>query len=104
MTFEAIRSIAQAEAEAKQMLQDADARSRQMLQDAEKEGKAAIETARSMAAGECDKIRNEALETADRKAKAADRSTEDEKTRLREAAMSKMDEAADLVIEKIIRG
>ena len=104
MTFEAITSIAQAETEAKELVAAAEARAKQMLLDTEKEGRAAIEKAKTMAADECGKIESGAQETADKKARSANRNTEDEKTRLSEAAMSKMDDAADLVVEKIIRG
>ncbi|MBO4289289.1 MAG: hypothetical protein J5865_04215 [Lachnospiraceae bacterium] len=104
MTFEAITSIAQAETEAREMITSAESKARQMLIDAEKEGLEAIETARSMAADECVKIENSARETAASKEKIANRNTEDEKTRLYEAAQAKMEEAAGLVIEKIIRG
>ena len=104
MTFEAINKIAQAETEAKEMITSAESKARQMLIDAEKEGKAALETARSMAADECAKIENSAQETADKKAKIAGRQTEEEKSRLYEAAQAKMSDAAGLVIDKIIRG
>ena len=104
MTFEAITNIAQAETEAKEMISSAESRARQMVIDAEKEGKAAFEAAKSMAADECTKIESGAQETADKKAKIAGRTTEDEKNRLIEAAQAKMDEAAGLVVEKLIRG
>ena len=45
MSFEAITSIAQAEADARSVIQDAEAQARQMVLDAENSGKAAIEDA-----------------------------------------------------------
>ena len=86
------------------MIASAETRARQMLVDAEKEGKAAIEAAKSMAADECAKIENSAQETAEKKAKTANRNTEEEKNRLFETAKAKMDEAAGLVVDRIIRG
>lgn len=104
MTFEAITSIAQAETEAKEMITSAESKARQMIIDTEKEGQAALETARTMAADECAKIENSARETADKKARSAGMMTEEEKARLCETAQAKMEEAAGLVIDKIIRG
>ena len=60
MSFEAIAGVAQAEAEAKELIFGAELKARQMSAEAENEGKAAIEAARAKADSELAELRKQA--------------------------------------------
>ena len=60
MSFEAIAGVAQAEAEAKELISGAELKARQMSAEAENEGKAAIEAARAKADSELAELRKQA--------------------------------------------
>ena len=64
MSFEAIASITQAEADAKASVAQADAKARQMRIDAENAGKAAIDAAAAKADNELAELRRQADEKA----------------------------------------
>lgn len=102
MSFEAIASIAEAEARAKQTAADAEARAKQMIADAETAGKAAVEAACEKADSEVAELRRQADEKAIREANARSSENENLKAALRAKAETKLNKAAKLVVERIV--
>ena len=99
MSFDAITGIAQAEDAAKVAVQYAQAQAKQMLADAESEGKAEIEAAVARAEKELRVLRQ----------KSDVKSVEDAKKLLNEletkkAVQAKLDAAASLVAERVVKG
>ena len=102
MSFEAIKSISDAEALGKVQIAEAEAKAKQMLADAETAGKAALEAASSRAESELKALREKAgLQTAEKTA-ALDGEIQAEAEQLRRKAEEKLNEAAALVVERIV--
>ena len=104
MSFEAITSITQAEEAAKVAVQYAEAQAKQMLADAEAAGKAEIEANIKKAESELVKLREKADEKSAEAAGILGGRVADRKSALREAAQAKLDDAAALVVERIVKG
>ena len=102
MSFEAISSIAQAEHEAKTAVAAAEGRSKQMLSDAEAAGKAAVEAAGSKAEEELAELNRQAKEKAKGSARALAGELENQKAVLRSRAEARLEQAASLVVERIV--
>ena len=102
MSFEAITEITRAEADAKAAVANAEAKARQMLADAENAGKASVEAARAKADGELGELRRKADDKALTEASGLSNSMENKKAALRAKAEAKLEEAAALVVERIV--
>ena len=102
MSFEAIASITKAEADAKAAVAQADVKARQMRADAENAGRAAIEAAGEKAGHEIAELRRQADEKAMDAASGLSRELEATKAALRTKAEAKLQQAATLVVERIV--
>ena len=102
MSFEAIKGISDAEVQGKAKVAEAEARARQMLVDAEGAGKAALDAARSRADSELKLLREKAEKQTAEKTAALDGEMLAEADRLRRAAELKLEDAAALVVERIV--
>lgn len=102
MSFEAIASITNAEAEAKAQVAAAEVRAKQMVADAHSAGKLAVEAACAKAEGELKELNRQAGEKAREDAKAMTGELENKKAALRARAESKLEDAAILVVERIV--
>jgi V/A-type H+-transporting ATPase subunit G/H len=102
MSFEAITTIAQAENEAKAAVSAAEAKSKQLIADAEAAGKAAVEAAGSKADEELAELSRQAKEKAKGDAQTLAGELENQKAALRARAEARLDQAASLVVERIV--
>ena len=102
MSFEAINSIAQAEAQAKSAVAGAEARAKQLAADAESAGKLAVEAAGKKAEAELQELSRQVNEKAKAQAEARAGELENQKAALRAKAEGKLEQAAALVVERIV--
>ena len=103
MSFEAINSVVQAENEAKAAVAAAEAKARQMVADAQAAGKAAVEAAGDKADSALGELRRKADEDAMKRASKLSREVEIKKAALRARAEARLDRAASLVVERIVK-
>ena len=103
MSFEAIKSITEAETNAEQLIADAEVKARTLIADAETAGKLSLSDAANKAKLEKDNL----FVLADENIKANDASEVDAAKsaldKLKASATSKIDEAAKLIAERIIK-
>ena len=104
MSFEAIKSISDAEAAAKAKIAETEAKARQMIADAEAAGKAALEAASTRAEDELKLLRKKAAEQTAEKTAAFESEVSAEAESLRKAAEAKLKDAAAFVVERIVGG
>ena len=104
MSFDAITGIAQAEDAAQVAVQYAQAQAKQMLADAESEGKAEIEAAVARAEKELRVLRQKSDVKSVEDAKKLLNELETKKAVLQAGAEAKLDAAASLVAERVVKG
>ncbi len=104
MSYDAITSIAQAEDASKVAVQYAQAQAKQMAADAEAAGKASVEAAVARADRELETLRQKSDEKSIADARQVLKALETKKTVLRGGAQAKLDSAAALVMERIVKG
>ena len=104
MSFDAITGIAQAEDAAKVAVQYAQAQAKQMLADAEAEGKAEIDEAVARAEKELRALRQKSDAKSVEDAKKLLNELETKKAVLQAGAEAKLDAAASLVAERVMKG
>lgn len=102
MSFEAMDAITAAEREAKKVIAEAEAKARQMIADAESAGKAALTAANEKAERELAELKKQADGKAISDANALSGDTENKKAALRAKAEARIDQAAKLVVERIV--
>ena len=102
MSFEAISNITQAEAEARAAVAGAELRARQLAEDAENAGKLAVEAALEKAGEELAELSRQVDEKAKAQAETLAAQLENQKAALRAKAGGKLDQAAALVVERIV--
>ena len=102
MSFEAITSVTAAEAEAKATIAAAEAQARQMLADGESAGKAAVEGAAAKAGSELKELKRRTEEKSARDARELAGTLQGRDKQLREQAGPKLEEAAALIVERIV--
>ena len=102
MSFEAITSITEAEAEAKYMISAAEAKAKQMIEDAHSAGKLAVEAACRKAEDELAELNRQAGVKAESGAAALADELESKKAAMCAVAEGKLDRAATLVVERIV--
>lgn len=104
MSFEAITSITEAEAEARYTVSSAQTRAKQMLEDAQSAGELAVEAACAKAENELAELNRQAGEKAKTGAAGLAGELETKKAAMRARAERNMDKAAGLVVERIVNG
>ena len=102
MSFEAISNISQAEAMAKSQVANAEVRAKQLAADAESAGKLAVEAACTRAETELAELGRQVDEKAKAQADKISAELENQKAALRAKAEGKLDQAAALVVERIV--
>ena len=102
MSFEAIKGITDAEVLGKACVAEAESKAKQMVADAEAAGQAAVEAARSKAEIELKELREKAEKQTAEKTASLDQEILAEADRLRRTAEQKLEDAAALVVERIV--
>lgn len=102
MSLEAIKTISEAEEQARNAKAEAAAVSKKLISEAEEKGKQAIVSAKKMADNEVVQMRKNAAEKARESAMELVRSTENRKASMLVKANSRVDLAVNLVIERIV--
>ena len=102
MSFEAVSNIAQAEAQAKVTVAEAESKAKQMLADADTAGKLAIDAACAKAEEELKELSRQGSEKARAQAKGLSGELENQKAALRARAEGRLEQAAALVVERIV--
>ena len=102
MSLEAIKTISEAEEQAKTIRAAAAAEAKRMLGEAENAGKAAVEAAAQKARDELGELSKKADEKALDKAKALSTENDAVKAQLKEKAEAGMDKAVSLIVERIV--
>ena len=102
MSFEAISNITQAEAQAKATRAGAEARAKQLAADAESAGKLAVDAAVAKAETELQELSRQVNDKAKQESERLAADLENQKAALRARAEGKLDEAAALVVERIV--
>lgn len=103
MSYDAITSIARAEDAAKVAVGYAQAQAKQMAADADAAGKASVQEAITRAEKELEALQQKADEKSVADAKQMLKALETKKTVLRAGAKAKLDDAAALVVERIVK-
>lgn len=102
MSFEAVSNIAQAEAQAKVTVAEAESKAKQMLADADTAGKLAIGAACGKNRGGAQGAQPQVSEKARAQAKGLSGDLENQKAALRARAEGRLEQAAALVVERIV--
>ena len=103
MSLEAITSVTNAEREAKAAVAAAQVQARQLLADADTAGKAALDAARAKADSELETLRVRAEERSRTDAAALTRELGSRREELCRKAEAKLDAAAALIVERIVK-
>ena len=103
MSLEAITSVAIAEQEAKNAVASAQAQAKQLLSDAQAAGEASLEAARAKADSDLEALRRRAEEKSRADSDVLNRSLEVERRAIRRMADAKLDAAAALIVERIVK-
>lgn len=102
MSLEAIKAISEAEENSKIAKASAVALSKKLIAEAEENGKLAVEDAKKKAEDEIRDLKRKAGEKAKEDAHNLSRTTENRKASMQVRANSRTEEAASLVIERIV--
>ena len=102
MSFEAITTVREAEARAKQIKTEAAQSAAEAIEAAELDGKAAVEAALAKAREELRTLRSKSDEKATQDAEALAATTKDREAVMRTRAEAKLDQAASLIVERIV--
>ncbi len=102
MSFEAITSVTRAEAEAKAAVAAAEAKAKQLLAEAETAGKAAVEAASAKAESELRELRRRTEEKSALESRELAETLQGRQAQLRAQAEPKLEEAAALIVERIV--
>ena len=102
MSFEAITTVREAEARAKQIKTEAAQSAAEAIEAAELDGKAAVDAALAKAREELRTLRSKSDEKATQDAEALAATTKDREAVMRSRAEAKLDQAASLIVERIV--
>ena len=102
MSLEAIKSIGETEENARQALLYAQQRARNSIEEARISGNEAVSAAAARADSEVLQLRRDADANAAESAKALVSSTANRRASLRARAESRLDKAAELIVERIV--
>ena len=103
MSLEAIKTIGEAEEQAKKIKADAAADAKKAINAAEAEGIASVEAVVKKAEDELREINKTADEKANKDVERIAIDTEAKKTEMRQHAESMLDKAASLIVERIVK-
>jgi V/A-type H+-transporting ATPase subunit G/H len=103
MSLEVVKSISEAEEAGRQAKAAATANAKNAIADAEKTGQAAVADAAARAEAEVKKLLQAAEEKAADQALALKSSTLDRQAAIRAAAEARLDQAALLIVERIVK-
>ena len=104
MSFDALNSITNAEEKANQIVADAESKARQIISDAEENGKVVLAKAQEEAKAEKGRIFDEANESIAANDAAFTEESNSGIGTLRHKALKNIEEAANLVVERIVKG
>lgn len=104
MSFEAITTIRDAEERAKQIRAEASAAAKTAVEAAEAEGRATIEAAQRKAQDELQVLRAKSDEKAKTDAGELAANTKNKEAAMRTRAAARLDQAASLIVERIVNG
>lgn len=102
MSFEAISSISQAEAEAKAAVAAAEAKAKQLIADAENAGSLSVDAACAKAASELAQLNRQVTDKAKAQTGVLAGELENQKAVMRAKAEGRLEQAAALVVERIV--
>ena len=102
MSFEAITTVREAEAHAKQIKTEAAQTAAEAIEAAEADGTAAVEAALQKAADELRTLRSKSDEKATQDAEALAATTKNREATMRTRAEARLDQAASLIVERIV--
>lgn len=103
MSLEAIDSVLQAEKEARAAVAAAEAKARQMVSDAQAAGRAALEAAGDKADSTLAELRRRTDDETMKKVSELSHDTDIRKTTMRARAEARLEKAAALVVERIVK-
>ena len=104
MSLEAIKTITEAEEAARRLKADAATEAKRMIGEAKTAGQAALDAAENKANEELRELRAKADEKATADARELAANTENKKAAMQVKAESRMDKAAQLIVERIVNG
>ncbi|MBE6909337.1 MAG: hypothetical protein E7474_07165 [Ruminococcaceae bacterium] len=102
MTMEAIEQITELENRSRAEKADAEARVKQALSEAEREGQAQLQKARHEASDHGKELLRQAEERAAKAAEEIAKRAEAESDALRKAARGRLDEAAEMIVGRVV--
>lgn len=102
MSFEAINSITEAEARARELVYQAEQKARQMVSDEENAGLAAVDAALDKAASELKELNRQADKKVRSDSESLSNDAENRKAVMRSHAEARLDKAASIVVERIV--
>ena len=102
MSFEAINTVREAEERAKQIKLEATQAAAEAIEAAERDGKEAVEAALSKAREELKSLRSKTDEEATQEAEALAATTKNREATMRTRAEARLDQAASLIVERIV--
>ena len=102
MSFEAITTVREAEERAKQIKTEAAQSAAEAIETAELDGKAAVEAALEKARGELKELVTKSDNKATQEAEVLAAQTKEAEAAMRERAEAKLDQAASLIVERIV--
>ena len=102
MSFEAINTVREAEERARQIKLEATQAAALAVEAAERDGKEAVEAALDKARKELSQLRSESDKTATQKAEALAETTKNREATMRTRAEARLDQAASLIVERIV--
>ena len=102
MSFEAINTVREAEERARQIKLEATQAAAEAIEAAERDGKEAVEAALNKARDELRTLRSKSDEKATQDAEALAATTKDRESVMRTRAEAKLDQAASLIVERIV--
>lgn len=102
MSFEAITTVREAEERAMQIKTEAAQSAAEAIEAAEADGKAAVEAALNRAREELKSLRSKSDEKATQEAEALAATTKGREATMRTRAEARLDQAASLIVERIV--
>ncbi len=102
MSLDAMKQVAEAEAQSRQTLQDASLQAKQILSEAEARGKASYEAVMAQTGQEISVITEQAAAQAEKNADEILHHAENQCAVVEAHALSRMDQAAQRIVERIV--
>lgn len=103
MSLEAIEKVTQVENEVRERRAAAEAEAKQLISDAEKEGQALLQRTRAAGAESGRELLRQAEERAASAAAKTARAAEEDAAKLREAAGTRLEAAAEFIVGRVVK-